>query len=139
MINLFIKFRIWNKKRRKQQRFTNFLTQEPKFRPSIPRPHKITNLLFIEAQKGWGDFLYANGFLHELKNLNIKIDVVSLPETFQRYKNLSYISNSLSLTSPLSLDFIKSQNYDCTLDVTYVNYNYWELRRKILSNFVNFQ
>ena len=132
--NLITKIKLLNRKRLKRSRINKLLKTDPSYRESIPHPNKIKTILFMEAQEGWGDFLYFNGLLKSLHDRGITIDVASLRKTFNRYNKLDFIRDSFPLGDPNSVKEISSRTYDLAIDVTYVNSNYWELRRVILSS-----
>ena len=95
-------------------------------------PQHISKLLFIEAQEGWGDFLYALGLVRQLNQASISIDVVSLPETYSRYKPFGFINCVYSLGSKEDIASILRKSYDAALDISYVNSIHWDLRYPLL-------
>lgn len=131
--SIITRLKLWNRKRLKSSRIKKLLKTDPKYRKPYPYPDRLRKILFIEAQQGWGDFLYFAGLLKSLSKSGLIIDVASLPNTFERYKRLPFIRNTFPLGDQKSIKEITVQNYDLAIDVTYVNSNHWDLRLPLLS------
>lgn len=130
---LLLRLKLWNRSRLKKKRIKDLLKQDPTDRPYIPHPGTVSKLLFIEAQKGWGDFLYFLGLLNKLHNYGVIIDVASLPTTYSRYKNIDFIRTAFSMSNENDRIEISKRSYDVAIDITYVNNNGWEFRKPLLS------
>lgn len=96
-----------------------------------PKRHKdpihYRNILFIEAQGGWGDYLYYCGLLNQIHKYEISIDVAVLDKATTRYQ-LPYIHKIYSLESKNNIHSTDLTKYDLLIDATYVNANYWPQR-----------
>lgn len=130
---LILRLKLWNRYRLKKNRIKRLLKQDPTDRSYVPHPETVSKLLFIEAQKGWGDFLYFLGLLNELHNYGVIIDVASLPTTYSRYKNIDFIRTVFSMSNENDIIEISKRSYDVAIDITYVNDNGWEFRKPLLS------
>ena len=128
-----IRFKLWNRKRLHKARIKKLLSADPKDRKPVPRPRAVNTLLFIEAQEGWGDFLYCLGLLKALSEKGVTIDVVSLPETYRRYESIPFIRHTFSMADEAAKAQIAASYYDMAFDVTYVNAIHWDLRAPILA------
>lgn len=131
-IPLLTRIKLWNRRRLHHARIKRLLRDDPKDRMAIPRPETVRSLLFIEAQEGWGDFLYYLGLLKALSENGVTVDVVSLPETYKRYESVSFLRNVFSMDNQAHLSRIAAIQYDLAFDVTYVNALHWDLRVPIL-------
>ena len=132
-VSLWTKLKLWNRTRLRNNRIKRLLRDDPKNRPSIPYPNSISTLLFIEAQKGWGDYLYFLGLLKKVSEAGVIIDVASHPSTFHRYKKIPFIRDTFSMSNEIDRNEISSRKYDIAIDVTYVNTNSWDYRKPLLS------
>lgn len=97
-------------------------------------PERVQTLLFIEAQEGWGDFLYYLGLLKALHEAGVVIDVASLPETYKRYEGMPFIRHAYSLGVEVDRVKIAANHYDEAIDVTYVNAIHWDVRQPVLAS-----
>lgn len=128
-----VRLKLWNRDRLRRDRIRRLLRDDPFNRSSVPRPNCVKRLLFLEAQEGWGDFLYFLGLLQELHKAGVEIDVASLPSTYKRYEGIPFIRQAYSLGAESDRRKIAANQYDEAIDVTYVNANYWDLRRPVLA------
>lgn len=132
-IPMDVRLKLWNRKRLYRARIRRLIRSDPKIRASVPRPETIQTLLFIEAQEGWGDFLYYLGLLKALSEKGVTIDVVSLPETCGRYMKIPFVRKVFSMGDETDIQQIGESDYDIAFDVTYVNAIHWDLRAPILA------
>lgn len=133
-ISFLSRLKLYNRARLERRMINNIIKTNIPNRNKRHRPNKITNFLFIEIQEGWGDFVYFLGLLKALHSAGLTIDVVSLPNTYQRYFNLSFVRNAYSISDQDLAAKISKNNYDIAFDITYVNDKRWDLRRKLLAN-----
>lgn len=121
-----------NRKRLKRRLINQIINSSPRNRSSHHKPQKINQFLFIEVQKGWGDFLYFLGLLKALHETGVIIDVATLPETVDRYKRVPFIRNVLNIQTPSEIETLTSRTYDVALDITYIDAKLWKLRLPLL-------
>lgn len=131
---LKVRFKLWNRARLRRDRIRRLLRTDPPHRDPVEHPEHVQTLLFIEAQEGWGDFLYCLGLLKALHEAGVVIDVASLPETYKRYEGMPFVRHAYSLESEEDRVKIASNHYDEAFDVTYVNANYWDVRQPVLAS-----
>lgn len=129
-----VRFKLWNRARLRRDRIRRLLRTDPPHRDSVVHPEQVQTLLFIEAQEGWGDFLYYLGLLKALHEAGVVIDIVSLPETYKRYEDIPFVHHAYSLGSETDRAKIAGNHYDEAIDVTYVSDIHWDVRQPVLAS-----
>lgn len=94
----------------------------------IQRPIELKNVLLLDCQLGFGDFLYFSGLAKKLANAGIRVSIGTMETAVARYRGQAQFAEVYDITK----DDLTEEFFDLIFDLTYVNINFWEKRAAIL-------